>query len=479
MLVTGTEGQGIKLSRYEKLGYGMGGIILGITMSLSNYLTVYLTNAALLDIAVVSTILAVSRIFDGISDILVGNLIDNTRTIHGKARVWIRRVSLPFAVSAVLMFYVPKAWPDGMKYVYVFFAYNLFTSVFATLFIISHNALLSLMTSDGRELRQLSSMAVFLQRAALMCISAVFVKLLLVFTDVPQNPMTQKAFTCVVTVIGVLAAVICLAEFYLTRERAETTEPASSQDAGTEKTKTRSVSERPAQNCGKTGFRTRLKQLLSNKYWVIMLIASVVVYSAGSCFDGAMSYYTLYILEDFEAMTLFHLVTGSGAIAATIVLIAASPRAGTAKLFIISLIIRCAGIAGIYLAGKGNRALLIISLAIVGIGNASASVFMQALITETLVYTKKTGGELIPGLGNAGMNAARKFGLGLSMAVFGFIMAAAGFDAGLDAQGIPQPDSVIRAINTGFIWAPIVFYIIIIIVFLLFFDMEKRRKDIA
>ncbi len=132
-----------------------------------------------------------------------------------------------------------------------------------------------------------------------------------------------------------------------------------------------------------------------------------------------------------------------------------------------------------FLAGKDNRALLIISLAIVGIGNASASVFMQALITETLVYTRKTGGELIPGLGNAGMNAARKFGLGLTMAVFGYIMSAAGFDAGLDAQGIPQPDSVIRAINTGFIWAPIVFYIIIIIVFILFFDMEKRMRDIA
>ncbi len=77
------------------------------------------------------------------------------------------------------------------------------------------------------------------------------------------------------------------------------------------------------------------------------------------------------------------------------------------------------------------------------------------------------------------MNAARKFGLGLSMAVFGYVMSAAGFDAGLDAQGIPQPDSVIRAINTGFIWAPIVFYIVILIIFLLFFDMEKRMKDVA
>ncbi len=204
------------------------------------------------------------------------------------------------------------------------------------------------MTSDSGELRQLSSMAVFFQRAALMCISAVFVKLLMVFTNVPGNPMTQKGFTCVVTIVAALAVLICLAEFYLTRERAETTEPVSSQEADTAKTKPRPSLDKSSENSIKSGFLIRLKQLLSNKYWVIMLITSVIVYSAGSCFDGAMSYYTLYVLEDFEAMTFFHLVTGAGAIAATILLIATSPRAGTAKLFIISLIIRCVGIAGIF-----------------------------------------------------------------------------------------------------------------------------------
>ncbi len=469
----------MKLSWPEKLGYGMGGLTLGIIMSLGNYLTVYLTNVALLDIAVVTTILAVSRIIDAISDIMVGHLIDNTRTIHGRARVWIRRASLPLALSAVLLFYVPKVWPEGVKYVYVFLLYNLFTSVFATFFIISHNALLSLMTSESGELRQVSSIAVFFQRGALMLISAAFVKALSVFTDEPGNPMTQKGFICVVAIIGVLIVVLCLAEFYLTREKVETKGNASLPGRDIGKTEASKVSPKPSEEEEKSRFMIHLKQLLSNKYWVMMLCASLLAYAAGACFDGSMSYYTLYILEDFEAMTLFHLVIGIGVIASTIVLIAVGSGIGTTKLFIGSLIVHSVGIAGIYFAGKDNRAVLIASLVVSGISTAASNVSMQALITQILVYTRKTSGELIPGLGNAGMNAARKIGLGLAMAVLGYVMAAAGFDAGLDAQGIAQPASVIRAVKIVFLGVPIVFYIVIAIFFLLFFDMEKKMKDIA
>ena len=446
----------VKPSWSEKLGYGMGGFTLAMTISLGNYLTVYLTNTAFLDIAVVSTILATSRIFDGISDVLVGNLIDNTRTIHGKARVWIRRTSIPLAVSAFLMYYVPKTWPDGVRYVYVFLMYNLFTAAFATLFIVPHNALLPLITADTGEHRRLSSIAGFFQKVAFMVASAVFVKLLMVFTDEPGNPMTQKAFSCVITIIGCLMAASCLAEYYLTKERTE-----------------------PEKDTPKPGFLTDLKLLFTNKYWVIMLFSTVSVYAALSCFDGAMSYYTLYVMGDFEAMALFTFVIGISGIATSVVLILVSYKIGAKKLFIASQIMYSAGIAGIYFAGTGRRALLIVALAVIGAGNGSAVVATQALVTEILIYSYKTGGKLIVGLGNAGMNAARKLGLGLSMAVFGYVMAAAGFDAKLDAQGIAQPEGVIRAINTGFVWFPIAVSILITLVFLLFFDMEKKMKDIA
>ena len=444
-----------KLSWKEKLGYGLGGFTMAITICLGNFLTVYLTNTAFLDIAVVSTILAVSRIFDGISDILVGNLIDSTNTIHGKARVWIRRTALPIAISAVLLYFDPKSWPDGVRYVYVFLMYNIFTSVFSTFFIVSHNALLSLITSDSAEHRRLSSIAGFFQRIVFMLVSAVFVKLLMVFTSKPGDPMTQRGYTCVILILGGLMTFLCLAEFYLTKERVVTN--------GYERSSSH--------------FLTNLKLLLANKYWVIMLISTALFYGASSCFDGSMNYYTIYVLGDYGAMTLFSFVIGAGGIAATIILFVAGPKLRTAKTFVVSLILLALGIFGIYLAGPHNRILLIAALVVVGTGVGSSPVLMQTLITEIIFYSQRTSGKLIPGTGNACMNAMRKLGLGLSMAGFGYIMAASGFDAKLDAQGVMQPDTVIKAIKTGFFVIPILSYTVIAIIFLLFFDMKNKQSD--
>ena len=65
----------------ERAGYGLGsmGIALFVTL-ITAFLTIYLTNVAFLDVAAVSLIVAVSRVFDGISDIVIGNILDNTNS---------------------------------------------------------------------------------------------------------------------------------------------------------------------------------------------------------------------------------------------------------------------------------------------------------------------------------------------------------------------------------------------------------------
>lgn len=92
----------------ERICYAAGG--LGIRLgfgAITGYFLIYLTNVALLDIAVCSAIIAVSKVFDGISDIVIGNIIDNTVSSLGKARIWLLRMCLPFAVTLMLLFWVP------------------------------------------------------------------------------------------------------------------------------------------------------------------------------------------------------------------------------------------------------------------------------------------------------------------------------------------------------------------------------------
>ena len=72
----------------ERIGYGVGAtgwnMINGI---IGTFLTVYFTNVALLDAGIIATLIAVSKVFDGISDLIVGNIVDRTNAKIGRAHV--------------------------------------------------------------------------------------------------------------------------------------------------------------------------------------------------------------------------------------------------------------------------------------------------------------------------------------------------------------------------------------------------------
>ena len=95
-LATSHNDPNAKLGWVERIGYGSGqfGINL-INAVLGSFLTIYFTNVTVLNIAVISTIIAVSKVFDGVTDIVMGNIVDKTDTTLGKARVWLLRMCIP------------------------------------------------------------------------------------------------------------------------------------------------------------------------------------------------------------------------------------------------------------------------------------------------------------------------------------------------------------------------------------------------
>ena len=117
----------------ERIGYASAAfgwnMINGI---IGTFLTVYFTNVAFLDAAIISTIIAVSKVFDGISDLIVGRMVDNTKSKMGKARPWLMRMCIPFAIATLLLFFVPQSFPAAVKYVYVFIMYNIVNTVCLT-----------------------------------------------------------------------------------------------------------------------------------------------------------------------------------------------------------------------------------------------------------------------------------------------------------------------------------------------------------
>ena len=450
------ENRNTQIKWSEKLAYGLGGMTLALAVGMNQYFIMYLTNVAFLDIAVISTILAVSRIFDGISDILIGNLIDNTNTVHGKARIWIRRMCLPAGLTMILMFYVPSSWPEGLKYVYVFLIYNLFTTVFTSFTNIAHHSLLPLMTDDQREYRQIVSITGVLQKIGDMLASAYIVKLLMVFTSKPGNPLTQKAFTCVITILAIIFIACFVIEYVFTSERIHDNNRKTGEAPGSVK----------------TGVFSELRFLFSDKNWIIFFFAVFLGMLGQGIASPAMSYYTLYVLNDLGAMTWINLVLGITGISASVVMIITGHKFGTRAILVAGSILQIAGRTGLGIVGNGNQSILIVLFILIGTGGGLLPIAVQALSTQMIHYSKKKKGKLVPGVGSAVNNTALKLAMGLGTVVFGLLMSAGGFNAALDAQGIAQSASVLTAIKMGFCWLPVPIFIVQILLVVFFLDIE-------
>ena len=90
---------GKKIGFVEKLGYGFGDLAVNfVWASMGMFIVYFYTDVVGISAAVVGTIMLVSRFLDGLSDVVMGVIVDRTKSKHGKARPWILWLCVPFSV---------------------------------------------------------------------------------------------------------------------------------------------------------------------------------------------------------------------------------------------------------------------------------------------------------------------------------------------------------------------------------------------
>lgn len=122
-----------KLSVRERLCYSLGDYSNNLLISfISAFLLIYYTNVAGISPVAAASVIAVSKIFDGISDLCMGVIVDRTHSRFGKARPWLMRLCLPLAAALVLMFSVPEALGGNARLIYIFLSYNIVSTLLYT-----------------------------------------------------------------------------------------------------------------------------------------------------------------------------------------------------------------------------------------------------------------------------------------------------------------------------------------------------------
>ena len=146
------------LKWYHKAGYGSGDIAGNVVYAfLSSFVMIYLTDTAGLNAGIVGTLMMFSKLFDGVTDIFFGAMIDKTHTRMGKARPWMFWGYFGCAATLIGVFTIPAGLGESAKYAWFFIAYTLLNAVFYTANNIAYSALTALITRNGSERVQMGS----------------------------------------------------------------------------------------------------------------------------------------------------------------------------------------------------------------------------------------------------------------------------------------------------------------------------------
>ncbi|MBP5230194.1 MAG: MFS transporter, partial [Clostridia bacterium] len=270
------------VTKSEKwLGYliGPAGALL-LNAVLATYLNVYYTDVLNLTPlwggAFLTIFPIVSKIIDAITNILMGQVIDRTKTKEGKARPWLLLSAPLVTITAILLFTVPNA-SDTVKAIWVMISYNLFYSFAYTIFNMSHNLMVPLSTRDGVARGGLS---VFNQITTIM-MSGILVALVFPMVIMPMIGVDQTKWITLMSILAILALPLTLVEYFFTKERV--TEEAAA--AGEQSDLT---------------FGQQLKLLFTDKY-LILMYAYFLIYTIGVTLKNlGLVYYCNYVLGTYN-----------------------------------------------------------------------------------------------------------------------------------------------------------------------------------
>ena len=384
-----------KVTVRERLAYGCGDFSSNIMYSaMAAFLMFYYTDYIGVSAAVVGTIMLVSRLFDGISDLVMGIIIDRTRSPFGKARIWILRLVIPYAIGTVLLFAVPNGWSETAKYIYIFFSYNLAFTVLFTGINLPYATLTALMTQDQYERSVLSIFRMILATCGTLFIKTCTLPVVEFFGD------NARAWTYTFVVFGALEILTFMITFLFTRERVNTND------------------DKRMEVPVILGF----KALVKNKYWFMATLNLVLIFIAQGVNGSSEVYYAKEVLGNGNLVGTFSVALQVTQIICMLFIAGFVKKYGKRNVLMAGAAIMIVGY-GIMGSGGENLPVLIVGCMLRGIGNSGISACMFAMVTDTIEYGEWKTGIRTEGLINSAASFGQKIGNGLSNVLMGAILA--------------------------------------------------------
>lgn len=423
----------------------------------------YFTDVLKMNLTFLTTLQLISTILIVVANLVVGQLIERTKTMAGKARPWILLSAFTMSVASVLMFIVP--FEGTAKMVWIAIAYNLFYAVAYPIYNTANSTLIPLSTRNSKQRGVLASFTNVAGLGVMGAGSMVFP--ILVSFVLKEN---QHLWFVAMLAIAIFAALTIFLQFMFTRERVteELTNAAKEQENGTAH----------APSLGR-----QLKAVVSEKTWWIVMLFYIGFQWSGAIKNGSMSYYCKWVLDNSytgsvdawgASQSLLSIMGAIPMAAAAVVVIPLCNKYGKRIICMLGMLLGAVG-GVIAIIGNGNIAPVAIGVALKCLGSAPACYMILALLADVIDHIEYKSHIRTDGLTMSIYSSIMVAGTPICNAIFSALLKGSGYNQNANvALGVlGQTQAAQNAISVSYIWVETIAYVICAVL-IFFFTIEKK-----
>lgn len=431
----------------------------------------YFTDVLKLNLTFLTTLQLFSTILIVAANLIVGQLIEHTRALAGKARPWILLSALTLSVASVLMFLVP--FEGAAKMVWVAVAYNLYYAVAYPVYNTANSTLIPVSTRNSQQRGALASFTNVAGLGVMGFGSMVFP--MLVSFALKEN---QNLWFLAMLAVAVFTALTIFLQFKFTRERV------------TEENFGRAGDNTAPQQTVSLG--AQLKAVTSEPWWWIIMVFYLAFQWSGAMKNGSMAFFCKWVLDN----TFFGSADAWGASQSLLSLLGAIPMA-VAAVFVVPLCnkfgkraVVCVGMvigaAGGVIAGFGNGQIVpvAVGVALKCFGSSPACYVILAMLADVIDHIEYKSGIRTDGLTMSIYSSIMVAATPICNSLFSAMLSAGGYDQAADvALGTAaQSAAVQNIISVSYIWFETVAYMLCAVLIFLFTvekNLPQEQAEIA
>lgn len=427
----------------------------------------YFTDVLKMNLTFLTTLQLISTILIVIANLVVGQLIERTGTLAGKARPWILLSAFTMSVASVLMFIVP--FEGTAKMVWIAIAYNLFYAVAYPIYNTANSTLIPLSTRNSKQRGVLASFTNVAGLGVMGAGSMVFP--ILVSFVLKEN---RHLWFVAMLAIAIFAALTILLQFMFTRERVteELANNVTEQNEG-------NASSAPS-------LVKQLKAVASEKTWWIVMLFYIGFQWSGAIKNGSMSYYCKWVLDNSytgsvdawgASQSLLSIMGAIPMAVAAVVVIPLCNKYGKRIICMLGMLLGAVG-GVIAIIGNGNIVPVAVGVALKCLGSAPACYMILALLADVIDHIEYKSHIRTDGLTMSIYSSIMVAGTPICNAIFSAVLKGSGYNQNADvALGVlGQTQAAQTAISVSYIWVETIAYVICAVL-IFFFTIEKKLPE--